>query len=114
MADELSSTRNLAVADDLLAEPERAPPPEPASGSQTASSSHRWWRIADCGVLGLWIAIVTFTIRYHEKWADEAQAWLLARDLDLKTLWFHELRYEGSPGLWHTILWIARHWFGAG
>jgi hypothetical protein len=21
------------------------------------------------------------------------------------------LRYEGSPGLWHTILWFAQHWF---
>ncbi len=54
-----------------------------------------------------------FTVRYHEKWADEAQAWLIARDLDLKTIWFHELRYEGHPGLWHTILWMAQHVFHA-
>src|ERR1022692_3328423 len=72
-----------------------------------------WWRIADFGVLGLWMAIVIFTIQYHEKWADEAQAWLIARELDLKTIWFHELRYEGSPGLWHTILWVAQHVFHA-
>src|SRR5271157_3733077 len=72
-----------------------------------------WWRIADFGVLGLWIVTVAFTLRYHEKWADEAQAWLLARDLDLRTLWFHELRYEGSPGLWHTILWVAQRVFHA-
>ena len=71
----------------------------------------RWWRIADFGVLGVWIGVVAFTLRYHEKWADEAQAWLIARDLDLKTIWFHELRYEGSPGLWHTILWVAQHVF---
>jgi len=73
----------------------------------------RWWRIADFGVLGAWIAVVAFTLRYHEKWADEAQAWLIARDLDLKTIWLHELRYEGSPGLWHTILWVAQHVFHA-
>jgi hypothetical protein len=73
----------------------------------------RWWRIADFGALGAWIAVVAFTLRYHEKWADEAQAWLIARDLDLKTIWFHELRYEGSPGLWHTILWVAQHVFHA-
>ncbi len=72
-----------------------------------------WWRIADFGVLGLWIVTVGFTIQYHEKWADEAQAWLLARDLDLRTLWFHELRYEGTPGLWHTILWVAQRVFHA-
>ncbi len=71
----------------------------------------RWWRLADFSVLGAWIAVVAFTLRYHEKWADEAQAWLIARDLDLKTIWFHELRYEGSPGLWHTILWVAQHVF---
>jgi hypothetical protein len=82
--------------------------------SETPSAAARWWRIADFGVLSVWIAIVAFTLQYHEKWADEAQAWLIARDLDLKTIWFHELRYEGSPGLWHTILWVAQHVFHAG
>ncbi len=81
--------------------------------SEMPSSAARWWRIADFGVLSAWIAIVGFTLQYHEKWADEAQAWLIARDLDLKTIWFHELRYEGSPGLWHTILWVAQHVFHA-
>ena len=70
-----------------------------------------WLRIADFGVLGVWISIVGFTLRYHEKWADEAQAWLIARDLPLSRIWFYELRYEGSPGLWHTILWVAQHVF---
>jgi len=65
------------------------------------ASSALWCRIADFGVLGIWLATVISTLRYHEKWADEAQAWMLVRELDLKTLWFHELRYEGSPGLWH-------------
>lgn len=83
------------------------------SSSAAPTAAARWWRIADFGVLGIWIAVVGFTLRYHEKWADEAQAWLIARDLDLKTIWFHELRYEGSPGLWHTILWIAQHVFHA-
>ncbi|MFZ0799874.1 MAG: hypothetical protein WAM98_18975 [Terriglobales bacterium] len=81
--------------------------------SATASSVNPWWGIGDFGVFGLWIAIVGFTLSYHEKWMDEAQAWLFARDLDLYTLWFHELRYEGSPGLWHTILWVAQHVFHA-
>ena len=34
----------------------------------------RWWRIADFGVFAAWIGVVAFTLRYHEKWADEAQA----------------------------------------
>ena len=81
--------------------------------SSPASSPSPWWRIGDFGVLGLWIVVVGFTLQYHEKWADEAQAWLIARDLSLRAIWFHELRYEGSPGLWHTILWIAQHLFHA-
>ena len=94
-----------------------APVPSAASPSCSAPSSvasslnHLWWRIGDFGVLGLWIVVVSFIINYHEKWADEAQAWLIARDLDLRTIWFHELRYEGTPGLWHTILWVAQHVF---
>jgi hypothetical protein len=83
------------------------------SSSEAPSAAARWWRIADFGVLSAWIAVVAFTLRYHEKWADEAQAWLIARDLGLKVIWFHELRYEGSPGLWHTILWVAQHVFHA-
>jgi hypothetical protein len=83
------------------------------AGPTSASASERWWRIGDFGVLGIWIAVVAFILPYHEKWADEAQAWLIARDLDLRTIWFHELRYEGTPGLWHAILWIAQHLFHA-
>jgi len=99
--------------------PDVASAGEPSAANHSASlsaaphKSSRWWTIADTTVLLLWIAITNFTLRYHEKWADEAQAWLIARDLPLRTIWFHELRYEGSPGLWHTILWIAQHIFHA-
>ena len=50
-------------------------------------------------------AIVTFivTIFFHEKWRDEAQAWLLARDLNPIEL-FKQIKYEGHPPLWHLIL----------
>ena len=89
----------------------KTPDPETTNGAASALSP--WWRIGDFGVLGLWMVVVSFTISYHEKWADEAQSWLIARDLDLRTIWFHELRYEGTPGLWHTILWVAQHLFRA-
>ncbi len=78
---------------------------------QETDATGSWEKIGNAIALLLYSAVVLFTVRYHEKWADEAQAWLIARDLDLKTMWFHELKYEGSPGLWHTILWIAQHWF---
>ena len=50
-------------------------------------------------------AIITFivTIFFHEKWRDEAQAWLLARDLNPIEL-FKQMKYEGHPPLWHLIL----------
>ncbi len=79
-----------------------------------SSSPENWEKIGNFVVLLAYSGVVLFTVRYHEKWADEAQAWLLARDLDLKTLFFHELRYEGHPGLWHLILWLAQHVFHAG
>jgi hypothetical protein len=44
-------------------------------------------------------------IPFHEPWADEAQAWLLARSLPLGQLFHSYLGYEGSPGLWHFLLW---------
>lgn len=72
-----------------------------------------WWKAGDAIMLLVYSGVVLWTLQYHEKWADEAQAWLIARDLDLRTIWFHELRYEGSPGLWHTILWTAQHVFHA-
>src|SRR3974390_1718107 len=73
----------------------------------------RWESIGNIVVLLAYSCVVLFTVRYHEKWADEAQAWLIARDLPLSRIWFYELRYEGAPGLWHTILWVAQHWFHA-
>lgn len=53
------------------------------------------------GVYGLLVAL---TIPRHEPWADEAQSWLLARDASLAQLWGHLLHYEGTPGLWQTLL----------
>ncbi|MCX6273064.1 MAG: hypothetical protein NTU44_17980, partial [Bacteroidetes bacterium] len=49
-------------------------------------------------------AIITFTgILYHEPWRDEAQAWLLGRDLSFTGL-IREMGYDGSPMLWHLCL----------
>ena len=52
------------------------------------------------------LAVVT---PWHEPWSDEAQAWLLARDLSIPQLLFHNLRYESHPALWYLILWVPSH-----
>jgi hypothetical protein len=61
------------------------------------------WRWA---VFAIYAALLTITAYFHESWFDEAQAWLMARDLTPGQLWWNYLRYEGTPGLWHTILLI--------
>jgi len=50
--------------------------------------------------------LLAFAIPFHEPWADEAQAWMLARSLTVWQLFHTYLRYEGSPGLWHLLLWL--------
>ena len=45
--------------------------------------------------------MVLFTVRYHEKWADEAQAWLIARDLDLKTCGFTSCAMKVARSMAH-------------
>ena len=48
--------------------------------------------------------IITFiTIFHHEAWRDEAQAWLIARDLNIFEI-ISELKYEGHFLLWYLIL----------
>lgn len=55
-------------------------------------------------LLTLVYAACTFAgVLLHDPWADEAQAWLLARDLSPIGL-LRQMRYEGSPALWHFIL----------
>lgn len=54
--------------------------------------------------LAAYAALLAFIIPFHEPWADEAQAWQLARSLPLSTLFSTYLRYEGHPGLWHLLL----------
>ena len=53
---------------------------------------------------GAYALLVALTIHFHEPWADEAQSWLLGRDASLAGLWGRLLHYEGTPGLWQTLL----------
>jgi hypothetical protein len=55
-------------------------------------------------VLVAYAGLLAMAISRHEAWADEVQAWLLARDTSPWTLLLHQLHYEGTPGLWHLLL----------
>ena len=57
-------------------------------------------------VLPLYAILLAVVLWKHEPWADEAQAWLIARDCSGVELLFQRLRYEGHPGLWYLILMI--------
>jgi hypothetical protein len=54
--------------------------------------------------LGAYALLVALTAHHHEPWADEAQSWLLGRDASLVQLWGRLLHYEGTPGLWQSLL----------
>lgn len=51
-----------------------------------------------------YILVTGLAVAHHEPWADEAQSWLLARDGSLWELWTRLLHYEGTTGLWQTLL----------
>jgi hypothetical protein len=77
-----------------------------AKSDETAlsvSSDSPIWRYV---LLALYAILVAAIAARHEPWADEAQSWLLARDATLIELWTKVLRYEGTPGLWQTLLHI--------
>lgn len=61
--------------------------------------------IAEAVTLCLYAALVAWAIPHHEPWADEAQAWQIARTLPLKQM-LHALSYEVHPGLWYLCLWV--------
>jgi hypothetical protein len=92
-------------------------------GSSSDSFFRGRWELGDTLVLALYTLLLAFGIHHHIPWADEAQAWLLARDCSLHALLLRRLHYEGAPGLWPVILWIAArlhlpyaaiNWIGGG
>ena len=85
----------MSAAEDFLESPEAA----------SMVSERRPLRgVPEWLALGLYGVVVAAAIHFHEPWADEAQAWQIARSLSLRQM-FGILRYEGSPGLWHLLLW---------
>lgn len=54
--------------------------------------------------VSLYIIITVILQFYHSIDGDESQAWFIARDSDSLGSMYAKLGYEGSPGLWHTLL----------
>lgn len=76
-------------------------PSSVAAQSRSRIGLHLW---PEWLTLSLYTSLIAFAIPFHEPWADEAQAWQMARSLPVHNLLFHALRYEGTPGLWHLLL----------
>lgn len=62
---------------------------------------------AQIAALVCYAAWIIWVGSHHEAWFDETQAWLLARDNPFGTLVGYYARYEGTPALWHAVLWVA-------
>ncbi len=60
-------------------------------------------KIALLAVFVFYLAITLYGAIIHQPWRDEAQSWLIARDLNPIGI-IKQLPYEGTPPLWHFIL----------
>lgn len=55
-------------------------------------------------IVMLCYSVISFIILlFHESWRDEAQGWLIARDLNILDI-FRQMKYEGHPVIWYLIL----------
>jgi hypothetical protein len=57
-------------------------------------------------LVAAFFALGLLLILRHVLWQDEWQAWLLVRDSRSLAELFHNLRYEGHPGLWYLPLYV--------
>jgi len=57
--------------------------------------------------IALYAGLLVCAIPFHEPWADEAQAWQIARNVSLYDLFHTYIRCEATPGLWHFLLWCS-------
>ncbi|MDX2195085.1 MAG: hypothetical protein NW207_01600 [Cytophagales bacterium] len=73
------------------------------------------WNKKILGLTGIEFAVLIIyavgvgnTVLHHEMWRDEAQKWLIARDLDITGI-VMQTRYEGHPALWYFVLYPFAH-----
>ena len=91
----------------------------PANAHVPGSRANGWGWPESLALAG-YAGVVATGVWFHEAWADEAQAWLVARDMGWWRMMLDGVRYEGTPGLWHGLLWVlirlhvsyrGMHWF---
>ncbi|HEU4630957.1 MAG TPA: hypothetical protein VFS08_14500 [Gemmatimonadaceae bacterium] len=58
-------------------------------------------------VTAVFAIVVALALAHHEPWADEWQAWLLARDSRSVAGLLHAMRYEGHPAAWYLLLYAV-------
>jgi hypothetical protein len=77
--------------------------------------------IAELITFCMYAGLLAWAIPYHEPWADEAQAWQIARTLSFRQI-LPALSFEGHPGLWYLVLrllsrlhvsYAGMHWIAA-
>ena len=73
---------------------------EAVSSTRARSTEHRLEYLT----FAVFVTLTAVTVHYHEPWSDEANSWLLGRDATLYQLWTRLMHYEGTPGLWQTLL----------
>src|SRR4030043_1421876 len=54
-------------------------------------------------IILLYSAINIVLLLHHEPWEDEAHTWLVARDLNIISI-FKQMAYDGTPSLWYMLL----------
>lgn len=58
-----------------------------------------------CGLIWcVFVALSLYIAPYHEVWADEVQAFLIARDASVADIISAVPHQEGQPSLWHLVL----------
>ena len=73
------------------------------SGKKEGRFSFGTEELAFAFLIAVIIAFNILLALRHESWRDEAQAWLMAKNLSFTKL-FGELSYEGHPCLWFLVL----------
>ena len=67
-----------------------------------------WSKVFLFALFILYSGVTLIIVTKHESWADEAQAWLIARDLDIIGV-IKQMKYEGHSCLWHLVLFPFAH-----
>lgn len=54
-------------------------------------------------IFGIFLIITFWGLINHVPWRDEAQSWLIVRDLNFAGV-INQMPYEGTPPLWHLLI----------